>query len=404
MVRGKGSVAIGREANRWEERFFLFDDPDAEVVYGQPDEQAERERAEIVEAIRRRGVRRVARESGLSVGLVSGIAQGKRKLTGRAMARLAGFLPNVLKPPSQTRRPDTLHPTSPPIRLWRRRIVSGLQSSQTSPQGFMSDVVDSQDPLGQKVSAWLIKQGYPLEMEVASVLREEKFWVRQSTHYLDSESSKSREIDAIATDLEPTGMLQIHFVVECKSGDKPWLLLTSQHTLDNYNRLFALGVTSEDARRALVDKLEHLDAALPWYRKDGRVGYNLTQAFTSGTDDAFKAAVGALKACLYLLQPGGSFTGPFRFAFPAIVVESPLFECFLDDSGDIHLTQIEQGWFFFNFRLPAFAGTCVRVVSKSALKNYCAEARSVTDSLRTLLAPDVERQRQQLRSKTNNKS
>ena len=86
-VVAKGVVHIGKEANRWEERFFLGDDPDAEVVYGQPDEHAERERAEIIEAIRRRGVRRVARESGLSVGLVSGIAQGRRPISARTMSR-----------------------------------------------------------------------------------------------------------------------------------------------------------------------------------------------------------------------------------------------------------------------------------------------------------------------------
>ena len=79
---------IGKEANRWEERFFLGDDPDAEVVYGQPGEHAERERAEIIKAIRRRGVRPVSRESGLPVGLVSGPINEERPLTDRSMRRL----------------------------------------------------------------------------------------------------------------------------------------------------------------------------------------------------------------------------------------------------------------------------------------------------------------------------
>ena len=91
-VHAKGIEHIGKEANRWEERFFVGDDPQAQVVYGQPDEHRERERCEIVETIRRLGVRRVARESGLSVGLVSGIMRGERTLSARSLALLHRFL------------------------------------------------------------------------------------------------------------------------------------------------------------------------------------------------------------------------------------------------------------------------------------------------------------------------
>ena len=42
-VVAKGVVHIGKEADRWEERFLLGDDPDAEVVDGSAkDEHAER--------------------------------------------------------------------------------------------------------------------------------------------------------------------------------------------------------------------------------------------------------------------------------------------------------------------------------------------------------------------------
>lgn len=83
---------IGKEANRWEERFFLGDDPEAEVVYGEPQEQKERERAEIIDAIRQVGVRRAARESGLSLGLLSAIVNGKRRLSTKSIQRLRGTI------------------------------------------------------------------------------------------------------------------------------------------------------------------------------------------------------------------------------------------------------------------------------------------------------------------------
>ena len=34
-VKVKGVVAIGKEANRWEEQFFLGEDPQAQIIYGQ---------------------------------------------------------------------------------------------------------------------------------------------------------------------------------------------------------------------------------------------------------------------------------------------------------------------------------------------------------------------------------
>lgn len=43
---------------------------------------------QLREAIRHRGVRRVARESGLSVGLVCGIASGKCRPSERSLQRL----------------------------------------------------------------------------------------------------------------------------------------------------------------------------------------------------------------------------------------------------------------------------------------------------------------------------
>jgi len=91
-VVATGVEHIGKEANRWEERFFVGDDPEAQVSYGQPDEHRERQRREIVETIRCRGVRRVARESGLSVGLVSGIMRGERRVSERSRRRLRALL------------------------------------------------------------------------------------------------------------------------------------------------------------------------------------------------------------------------------------------------------------------------------------------------------------------------
>ena len=127
----------------------------------------------------------------------------------------------------------------------------------------------SDKPLSLTVYEWLQKQGYPLEMEVASALSKKGLWVRRASYYKDSESDKSREIDVIATETEILGMAELHFVVECKASSKPWILFSSRDTLSNYNALFALGILSNQARGALSKHIESDGYwnLFAWFRK-----------------------------------------------------------------------------------------------------------------------------------------
>jgi hypothetical protein len=80
-------------------------------------------------------------------------------------------------------------------------------------------------PLREKLLAWLEKQGYPLEMKVAAQLRlKTQLHVRQGWHYQDPETAQSREIDIIATGSELHGFAAVHFAIECKAPNKPWMI------------------------------------------------------------------------------------------------------------------------------------------------------------------------------------
>lgn len=93
--------------------------------------------------------------------------------------------------------------------------------------------------LVKQITDWLNKTGFPLEMEAASAFRDAGFDVRQSATYADPQSDKGREIDVLAMDPDLIGIIDISFVVECKSSTKPWVVFTSDDALRNYNRLFA---------------------------------------------------------------------------------------------------------------------------------------------------------------------
>lgn len=260
----------------------------------------------------------------------------------------------------------------------------------------MNSEDSKKEPLSAQVSKWLEQQGYPLEMRVASALRKQKFWVRQSAHYVDQESGKSREIDVIAMHVEPIGVAETYFVVECKASNKPWVLFTSEHRLNNFNRMFALGIFSQRATEYFSGRFDEATKVLKWLQKDGRIGYNLTSAFTSGEDSAFGAASTVVKACLSLLKASKkSVAGILTYTFPAIVIGAPLFESYLDENGEIKVREIEQGWLFFNARIESFRGTCIRVVSQSALEKYAAEVSETNEKLQKLIEPDVHREWQQ---------
>ena len=77
--KGDEILHIGKEANRWEEQFYLGADPEAQIIYGTPPEDDERLRGSVLKGIRQFGVRKVSRESGVSVGTVSEIKCGKGK-------------------------------------------------------------------------------------------------------------------------------------------------------------------------------------------------------------------------------------------------------------------------------------------------------------------------------------
>jgi hypothetical protein len=251
---------------------------------------------------------------------------------------------------------------------------------------------DSKDSLVERITNWLEGQGYPLEMMTASALRKVGLWVRQSTHYVDVESGKSREIDVLATDSDHYGMSEIHFVIECKASKKPWVLFTSQDTLNNFNRIFALGMLSQKAIGAINNRFYEAVSVLRWFDKEGRTGYNLASAFSDGEDAAFGAALSAVKASLSLLPAERATHPTLVFVFPAIVIGAPLFECYLDEAGDLKVGEIEAGWLFFGARIPKFRPTCIRVVSQKGLAGFASEVGEISRKLKEFIKPDVERE------------
>lgn len=233
-----------------------------------------------------------------------------------------------------------------------------------------------------KVHDWLEGQGYPLEMRVAAAFRQAGFDVRQSDYYTDDESGKAREIDVIANARSDIGYIDVNFIVECKSSKKPWVLLTSPDTLSGANRIFLFSVSSRMARELLADRYKEFKNRIPWLGKSNRCGYSLRQAFSDGKDQAFSATISAAKAAEHAatsLERWNSAT--FRFAFPVIVVDTPIVECTLGDDGSLESCEIPQGELLLSTKFSSSFFSCLRIVNVEHIKDFVYEAKRVSDAI-----------------------
>lgn len=187
-------------------------------------------------------------------------------------------------------------------------------------------------------------------MEIAQCLKIAEFSVVQSEYFEDSESGKWRETDVVAYAEHQSDSCRAIFalIAECKGRkDKPWVLFCSK---DNYPD--SLSVT----RRASSDRGESILRALafneeikksPLFVVPERPGYGLTVAFKDdgNSDVAFQALNSVLKATIGLINrlDNIQIVNIIPFAWPVIITNAPLFESYLDDEGELQVSEIQKG-------------------------------------------------------------
>lgn len=243
-----------------------------------------------------------------------------------------------------------------------------------------------------KVLEWLEKTGFPLEMEAAAAFKGAGFDVRQSFTFLDPREAKGREIDVLAQDPDWFGVIEISFVIECKASPNPWVILTSDDALSNYNRLFAFSIMSEAARSALAKRITGLGKLEQYIKRPSRGGYGFRQAFGKESDQAYTATISALTACTSVCKNRESSSIPrIAFAFPVIVIDAPLFECSLGSDGKLHLIKVEQSEFLSSAYLPEQVGCCIKVITRDKLRDFASLAKQLANDIREQLDDEQEK-------------
>jgi hypothetical protein len=119
------------------------------------------------------------------------------------------------------------------------------------------------------------------------------------------------------------------------------------------------------------------------------VGYALRQAF-SEIDSAYAAAINVTKACHHRVSDTTPYrqSGDLCFAFPVIVVDTPILLCALNGKGEIVMQETDEGEFLFSGHE---LGTCIRVIHINKLQGFAPFAKGVSEQLQEILKNDERR-------------
>lgn len=243
-----------------------------------------------------------------------------------------------------------------------------------------------------EILKWINLTGFPLEMEAADAFREAGFYVRQSGTFPDPQSEKGREIDVLAEDPDLMGILNISFVVECKSSSKPWVVLTSNDALASYSRIHAFGLTSNHAKDALFSKYPNLGRLSEYVEKPNKSGYGFRQAFSKDSDPAYTAAMSVIKACHEISKDRPEQKIPkLTFSFPVIVVNSPLFECSRKRNGELAVKEVLESEFLFSAHIPNPVSCQIKIVTRKSLGAFAMYARNMATTIRMELDAEEDK-------------
>lgn len=234
-----------------------------------------------------------------------------------------------------------------------------------------------------EIRDWLNNQGYPLEMEVAETFKNAGFDISQSDYYPDPETNILREIDVIARKGVLVGddiFTDISYMIECKSTNKkPWIIFTSENTRP-YDPViepnYYMGTNiAEDLLVALAID-EKLNKLTPCYHEQKRHGYGLVQSFSSRTDMAYKAVMGAAKSAISIIQKNNKpkFGRRCTIIFPLVVIEGRLFESFMGHSSKLEINEIPFGHLMWKGSISKHPTIAISIITKTYLPEFAGKA------------------------------
>jgi hypothetical protein len=244
----------------------------------------------------------------------------------------------------------------------------------------------SNDSTQEKLKNWFNSTGFPLEIQSARAFRGSRFAIEHSAVYADPETGKGREIDVLAYRRDTTGCFAAFFAVECKSSDKPWVVLTNRHQYTKFGGLW-IAALSQKAREAMGPKVTDYLLAYEDHLGSSVGGYALKQAFSGQTDHAYAASMGSLKAAASLVRNEDS---ALAFGFPVIVVSTPIYEYSESPDGEQTFQEVPSSSFEFSAHWERYNRAVIRIVSKEHLPIYAERCHALAECYMRLFSQEID--------------
>lgn len=238
----------------------------------------------------------------------------------------------------------------------------------------------------EQIAEWLRQQGYPMELSVGRLLRDQGWHVEHSPWYTDPESGKSREVDIQATiyagDGERRRWISVGLVIECKqTTSKPWVVFTAPRdttALQGMNSIVA-----DDFSRDLLYSVPPEVGLASFLRPSNTIGHAAVRAFAdpkngdpTGPYSALRSAVNAAAAIGVTNEEislnGAPQTMMAHLLLPTVVIDGPLFSYSIEENDDESLA--EMPWIQTSIASPVDGSMAiVTIVNRSSLSEYVAE-------------------------------
>lgn len=212
------------------------------------------------------------------------------------------------------------------------------------------------------VLAWLQTQGYPFEMRVAKIFRDEGWQVDHGRAYIDPAEGKVRPIDLIATVHRSVkgddAGVTLTIVAECKKSIDPWVVFTAPRDPDTvyFPTIYAVDRLTDQLIWEVVPG--HDDMCGEWLSSPMMLGHGVVRVPWSPENDkkrpkadAEHQPYAALQSVLSASTALGvenrealerdieiDFTPPLELVFPVVVVDAKLFTFELSKDGSEKLS------------------------------------------------------------------
>ena len=231
----------------------------------------------------------------------------------------------------------------------------------------------------EKIKAWLLNSGFPLEMRISNALLKRNFDVAQSVYYQDPESGKYRETDVIATKFKIINGTWIHltFVIECKrSKDKPWVILKNDKLMNHLGDMLPLySTTNTLSFLNSLNQQQYKSDLL--FKKNRSIGYSIQTAFNNGSDRSYEAIQSVTKACEYFSQNINNRKNISAFYFPIILIEGIIFESQLLDD-EIELKQVNDSEVLVTRSFHKYGNSHIKIFDDSNLNIVAEKLHNLT--------------------------